>query len=221
MARAIGTIMRQRDHKYGTVVDSRGLFGAATGIGYCVVAVGTTVVTTLMASWFRWTENALSDLGASGEPTAPLFNGGLILGGLVGILFAVWLLGDSSSRLQRMGSLLFGVAMGFRTLIGVFPIGEPLHNTVAIAFFVVVALALFVYGAGAYVAGQRLNAAVVLAAATLNPLVWTMWVAFGQSVAPGLAIPELLSNLGLLGWLLFTAARAIGITDPTNSPVQT
>lgn len=194
--------------------------GPATGIGYLVLALGTTAVTTTTSSWFVWTDYALSDLGASGEPTAPIFNGGLILSGLVGVLFAAWLARDGDDLVQRVGAGLLGITMVLRSLIGVFPTGNSLHAPIAISYFVATSIALWTYGAGAYRAGQTRNAAIALVAATLNPAVWLVWSFGGQSFAPGLALPEFFSTLGVLVWVLYASTRPLewtGTGDAASS----
>jgi hypothetical membrane protein len=65
--------------------------GRASGVAFPVVSLGAILLATLVSPTFTWTGSALSDLGAFGAPTALLFNGGLVLAGLVAFPFVAWL----------------------------------------------------------------------------------------------------------------------------------
>jgi len=58
-----------------------------TAVVAAVVAFGAILTATLVAPWFSWTGNALSDLGHHDRATATVFNGGLMAAGLVGAVF--------------------------------------------------------------------------------------------------------------------------------------
>ena len=68
-----------------------------------LVSVGISII---LSPWFSWTDNALSDLGVS--PVAPIFNGGLILTGILLSLFAI-----AVARVRRKSSCGFAGAIGF------------------------------------------------------------------------------------------------------------
>lgn len=123
----------------------------------CVlVCLSCIVLSIYSASWFRWTENWLSELGGSfGE--APLwsargvasviFNSGCALAGLFGIL-CVYAIKKSqlfSSRAGRLGTSLLFFDMCALVGIGVFPItvGTP-HFLSSFIFFSLIPLFLFV-----------------------------------------------------------------------------
>jgi len=102
-------------------------------------------------SWFRWTENALSDLaGTQATATAAvLFNSGLIIGALLVIIFAVGLMQILRKRtLGFIGAFLL-ILTGISLLaIGVFPeTAGRIHFYVSVAFFTLFPISLFFIGA--------------------------------------------------------------------------
>lgn len=155
----------------------------------------------LLAPWFELTTNALSDLGAAGEPTAPLFNGGLILGGVLGIAFSgrVWLAATNAAR--RLGVALFAVGFVNLALVGVFALPADPHTPVAVAFFLSFTYGLFVHGSGDVLAGDRRRG---LASIWLAVVHLTGWLVFAAAPFDGLAIPELVGSATLAGWVLLT-----------------
>jgi len=106
--------------------------------------------------WFRWTEYDISVLGVEGS-AATLFNWGLILIGLLSLIFAIGLW--KSLVINRVGR--FGVASLFLgsisiSLVGIFPrtINLP-HDSASIAFYIFIALALLLVGIAAIIASQK------------------------------------------------------------------
>ena len=96
------------------------------GTGGATVAVTLVAifVATLVSPAFSWTGNALSNLGvtqtAAGTGlTVVLFNGGLILGGLLGVGFAVALWRGAVSLAGRVTAFSFGLTVVFMGLVGV------------------------------------------------------------------------------------------------------
>jgi len=61
-----------------------GVVGPLIILAFILVAIS-------QSSWFSWTENSLSDLGASRDAAAALFNSGLIIGGVLITLFGIGL----------------------------------------------------------------------------------------------------------------------------------
>jgi len=102
-------------------------------------------------SWFHWTENALSDLaGTQATATAAaLFNSGLIIGGLLSIIFAVGLMQVLRKRmLGLIGTFIFLLASISLFAIGVFPeTAGRIHAYVSVAFFTLFPISMFFIGA--------------------------------------------------------------------------
>jgi len=103
-------------------------------------------------SWFRWTENALSDLGhqgIAGTTVATLFNSGLIIGSLLGMMFAAGLMQILRKRILGFaGTFVFALAIISLFAIGVFPeTAGRIHFYVSVAFFALFPISLFFIGA--------------------------------------------------------------------------
>ncbi|WP_238981956.1 DUF998 domain-containing protein [Thermococcus sp. 2319x1] len=93
-------------------------------------------------------EHALSDLG-TGEANSPwIYNYGLIVSSIFVMLFAVYLVLISQTKLQTVGGAYISVAAIFRALIGLYPGGTRPHVFVSTYFFVQFFLGMFLYGSG-------------------------------------------------------------------------
>ena len=102
-------------------------------------------------SWFKWTENALSDLAGPKATitTASIFNSGLIIGGLLSIMFAVGLMRVLwKPILGFIGTFTLILADGSLVAVGVFPeTAGRIHLYVSVAFFTLFPISLFFIGA--------------------------------------------------------------------------
>lgn len=96
--------------------------------------------------WFSFADNALSDLGAIGTSKSYVFNIGLILTGIFGLVFALGLVQFSDRKLGQIAAAIFGVGTFSLILIGIFPEGMSLHYPVSIGFFALAALGILVEG---------------------------------------------------------------------------
>jgi hypothetical membrane protein len=164
--------------------------------GIAAVATGFSAVLLSAASspWFRWAENALSDLGVGGSGL--IFNGGLAASGLLLIPFLLGL-----SRLSggcwawRAGSHIF--LAGAISLVGVGLFNEGygrVHFYFSLAFFVLMPLSLITFGLSLWRRGIRGPGLFTLLAGLATPTVWTMpW--------RGAAIPEVLSSSATALWV--------------------
>lgn len=96
--------------------------------------------------WFSFADNALSDLGAIGTTHSYVFNIGLILTGIFGLVFAIGLIRFLERRLGQIGAAIFGAGTFSLILIGIFPEGMSLHYPVSIGFFALAALGILIEG---------------------------------------------------------------------------
>ena len=192
-------------------VSSRPVRGNVEALPYVAVAAilvtfGSILLATVVADGFVWTEHALSDLGVTtSEPgtdtTVLLFNGGLITGGIVGVVF--------ERRADRLVAAVAVVAFAALGLIGVFPTGEPLHLPVAITHFLFISVLLGTEGVVRYRVGEHRWGIASVAGAIANALVWTIWFLVRSDPFVGIAIPELLGALVFAVWLPVFAARLV------------
>lgn len=184
-----------------------------------LVTLGAIWGATLLSPSFVWTVHPLSALGAlegdvATETTRTVFNGGLIAGAVVGAGFAYALLRAARNRLELAGIGLFGPTLASMGAIGVFPLPTAFHVPVATAFFGLLTVALFLYGAGNAVAGARVRGRVTLLAASGHGIMWLGWFGTGPVLRAGIALPELVGALVFAGWAVGTAldvANRLGV----------
>ncbi|MFB6308802.1 MAG: DUF998 domain-containing protein [Haloarculaceae archaeon] len=175
-----------------------------------VVAFSGIVAAIAVSPSFSLTRDPLSNLGAVADPAATgltrtLFNGGLIVAGLLGVVFCYALWAARENLIETAGVVVFGATMAAMAGVGVFPQGTELHFWVAVRFYLLLSVSLWVYGAGNYQAGHERRGVLTLALGVLNLLTWVAWATTGSLTRPGLAIPETVGALVLAVWALWTA----------------
>ena len=187
----------------------------AGGCGITSQLVGLMVLLGTISSspWFSWTKNYLSVLGIRGATTT-LFNSGLILTGVLSLMFAIGLRKSllSGQQLGQLGMISLILGSGAFSAIGIFPrtTGFP-HNCASIAFFIFVYLAIFLIGIMDMTASQKiwgflsLTACAVVIAFRLVPWPWS-----------GGAIPQLLSCLPWSLWTIAFGVRLLMRPTPVN-----
>jgi len=155
------------------------------------------------APWFKWTGNALSDLGVRGTP-ALIFNNGLML---TAALMAVFCLGlretEGGDSAGQVGWIMFLIASTFLLGVGIFPeTAGRIHYYVSVGFFVSMPLALFAFTAHLYRGGEQRLAVFTVALGLFSALVWTpSW--------DGVAIPEAASALAVGVWAVTMSLRML------------
>lgn len=189
----------------------------ACGVAAPIVAIGAVFLATLLAApeTFTWRERALSDMGRHGTRTFPLFNGGLVLGGLLGLPFGWWLWTTARSGLERAGVVLLWAATIGLVGVGVFFIGHTefyletdLHVPAAAAVFVLAPFAQWVYGTALVLAGRRRLGLASIWLGIVHPVTWLGWVLtrVGADDPWGwFAVPEFVAALAFGGWIALLA----------------
>ncbi len=187
----------------------------AGGCGVTSQLVGLIVllITISNSPWFSWTENNLSVLGIEGSATT-LFNSGLILSGVLSLIFALGL-GKSllpGRLLGRLGMVSLILGSMAISAMGIFPqtIDLP-HNLASIAFLIFIPLALFLIGITVITTSPKiwgflsLTASVFIIVFQLVPWPWS-----------GGAIPQLLSGLPWSLWTIAFGVRLLARPKPVD-----
>ncbi len=149
----------------------------------------------LTHQWFSFMHNALSDLGNPDVKMNWIFNSGLIIAGIIGFLFALDLIGRLNGA-ERVGAVIFAVAMIFLSMIGVFPEGSALHFPSAVSFYLLSAIAIIAFAlVWMTVAEQRIYGVISI-----------ILVAVGFAIAliptwDGIAIPEAAGAVIIFVWV--------------------
>ncbi|MFW9810621.1 MAG: DUF998 domain-containing protein, partial [Candidatus Thorarchaeota archaeon] len=97
-------------------------FPGILGIISPLVALSTIAIAIILSlSWFTWEGNALSDLGNydNGIPAAIIFNSGLVVTGLLLLIFTYSFVRSLSDLPTKIGMIPFFIALIFLILIGI------------------------------------------------------------------------------------------------------
>jgi hypothetical membrane protein len=191
-------------------MDEQHRYGALAGVVSVLLTTGAIGGAIVASAAFTVTGNALSDLGQPGNPAATplttlLFDGGLVLGGVVGLPFAAALWRAGRHPLERASAVPFAVVLVGMAGVGLFPAGRPLHVPAALTLYLGSMAAMSVDGVGAAVAGATRRAVGTLGLVAIHVAGWWWWAAGGAVLRPGLAIPELLGAGVFSVWVLVTA----------------
>lgn len=125
-------------------IDRLRVLGVASGIsGWLVI-----LASIQRNPWFVFTEHAFSDLGGSMATDAWLFSNGMILTGLMTILYGVYLVHVSFNKPTTVGAAFLMITGMFLTLIGVFPSGTEPHFIVSVLFFIMSDVSILAWGTG-------------------------------------------------------------------------
>ena len=150
-----------------------------------------------VASWkpFNWVNNALSDLGVQSGVTSVVFNSGLVISGILFIIFSVGLLSLVGKRLVgKVGSALFAFACIALIAIGIFNESfSPTHYIASVLFFVFLPISQLVLVAAFWLAGRHKLGVFTLAVGLAAAAPWVL--EFSVHYVANVAIPEFASGL--------------------------
>ncbi len=159
------------------------------GVGAFAVPLFFVFLSIALSPWFRWEVNALSDLGHSlKSPVAPLFNVGLITGGLLMILYSILYM----ARKYPHTSKLMAASGYFLMLVGTFDeVYGKLHFLVSLLFFLGIAISAIIYSYE-----EKKNYPII--STVIIALAWALQL---SGACPcGEAVPEMISVLVTLPW---------------------
>jgi hypothetical membrane protein len=163
-----------------------------------------TCIFTSIATWphFSWVNNALSDLGVQNGATAIIFNTGLIVGGLLFIIFATGLFNIASKHvIGKAGTAIFVLACLMLIAIGVFNENlSPTHYLVSVGLFVFMPISMLTLTVAFWAEGKHRLSVFTFALAISAAAVWVL--EFTIHYASGVAIPEFISGLAGAIWVM-------------------
>lgn len=186
------------------------------GILTPIVAFACTLLSIAFYPQFSWTNNALSDLGVISGPTSAVFNSGLIVSGVLIILFGTGLPVLLGKRLLGKISasvlILDAIALG---AIGVFPENaRPIHYYASVAFFALLPVSMFLITATFLLTARRKIGLFTLLAAVVAAAVWI--AQFSVRFVPGAAVPEAISALSGLVWFVVLGFKMMKETSTSR-----
>lgn len=180
---------------------------AACGLAAPAVALLFIALALQASPWFDWFDHNLSDLGV--REAAGLFNGGLILAGLLGLPFAALLherAGEEAWRVRGAQALAAGFVL--LALVGVFPQDvKPLHGIAAFGFFFLAPLGAMAYGYGEVRSGSARYGALGIAVGFAALVGFLSLLGVLLALGHKYAIAEMVHAALLSGWACVSAAR--------------
>ncbi len=196
-------------------------------IGPIIVIVG--ILTSVAVSpWFNWLDNALSDLGHPDSPVFLLFNGILVVSGLITLLFAGHLLRETISErsvLGMIGSLMLFAS--FVMLIGVGFVNEtirPYHSRIALGFFLALTFASLIYGIYLFQTQEKLIGSIAIVAGLFNTVMlfggFIVLIDYFSIPITGLAIPEFILASTAYTWIVTLGYRIYRTEQETTEPEE-
>ncbi len=170
------------------------------GVSVPIVALSFIFVSIQFSPWFRWSSNALSDVGV-GE-AAWVFNSGLMVSGILTcVLAAALFLEFKGQTLRRIGAALLLIDAAALFGIGLFSEAYgAIHFYFSVAFFAFFPVSLFVLGAGTILAKFLKFGIFTIIIGILAALPW----AFSWSAV---AVPEMLSAIVASAWSIVQGMR--------------
>nr|MDO8099047.1 DUF998 domain-containing protein [Candidatus Njordarchaeota archaeon] len=154
-----------------------------------------------VSPWFTWAGNALSDLGDTvlHPASAPIFNTGLIVAGIVTVFFGLGVLMKFKANVTAMvASVILLAADTTLICVGLFPeTMPPWHFIFSVTLFVSIALSLLLFGI-AFVIEKSTRVLGVLSL-ILGIVAASPWILMSWEHA---AIPEIISVVAVYAWIL-------------------
>lgn len=176
----------------------------------------TVVISALLNPWFRITGNALSDLGGGNmlvnghpAPTDPwIYNGGLILTGILIIGFASYSQISIDRKMENAGLSFFIVSGLFLMLIGIYHEGTYPHDFVSIWFFILASLSYLVVGLS-LLAGHKEHGAAILLIVILSWIAYALvkWQSVAEDEIFGIAVIDAVVCIHLHTYMLRSSAK--------------
>ena len=160
----------------------------------------------LVSPWFSWTTNALSDLGNITRNSSPIFNLGLIVSGIIIVIFPLGLRARTKANgLEHLGTLALLVAAIALIGVGIFPENYLLeHGITAGSMFLLNTIGLFLFGiAFLRSASMRMLGALTIVLAFVSAVIWVpVW-------GHGIAIPEMIASVAVYILILVLSIRLL------------
>ena len=183
-----------------------------TKIGFFapLIALLTIAIAILLSPGFDWFSNALSDLGHYTRTDlgpyklmgAIVFNGGLIITGILMLLFTNWFMRWIKDTPTKIGIIPLFISLAFLIGIGIFSenFGE-LHYWVSVGFFLTFPFSMWFIGIGwLRFSNLRWFSAISILLPFLSVYLWGD-VMLGTSIWSNVAIPEIITAFSAIVWL--------------------
>lgn len=158
---------------------------------------------------FNWYNNALSDLGVIPGLTMNIFNGGLIVGGILFTIFAIGLTQFlNKNLLGRIGAWVLVIACISLICVGIFNEDiRPIHYIVSVSLFFFMPIALWILTGSFWVKNQKKLSIFTMAIGVAAAIPWIL--EFTIHYAPNVAIPEFISGFATSIWVIVLSIKML------------
>ncbi len=181
--------------------------GACGVIAPFIAYLFITISVIINRDWFRWSDHALSHLGESGLAYNYVFNAGLIIAGIMGLIFVFGIIEYAEDVLGYYGVAFFAAGMVFLILVGLFPMGSGPHFWMAVLFFITSLSGLTAIGVDQLwdlvepVWGTMILSSVILSIAAIGLVTSIPYDPLGA------AIPEFIATIPIMQFTLVFGSR--------------
>ncbi len=161
-----------------------------TGLAAAVLAWIVILLSISYNPWFVFTKHAFSDLGSPTAEKPWIFNYGLIIIGVLALLYSLTLIEDAANKIENAGGAFTFIAGIFLALIGTYPSGTRPHTFVSTWFFIQSDLAIIAWGMGLLLSGLKVFGMVLTAIGILAPIAATIieWPSIAIMEACGITL---------------------------------
>jgi hypothetical membrane protein len=182
-----------------------------TKIGFFapLIALATISISILLSPGFDWFDNALSDLGNYTvyflSPykliAAIVFNGGLIVTGILMMLYTIWFLKWTKDIPTKIGLAPLVISLIFLICIGVFSENfPPFHYWASVGFFLTFPFSMWAIGIGwLRFSNLRWFSILSLVLPFISVFLWADYM-LGTSIWQQ-AVPEIITSFSAIVWL--------------------
>jgi len=177
------------------------VIGGVFGILASIIAWVTVALSIAANSSFRWTTNALSDLGYDGVSSELIFNIGLITAGIFLFIFSIGLLPSLKKLVGKFGCIVISIASIGLIGLAAFNLPHLLHKPFAAIFFIAVPVSLLLIGVGFLRNNQKRIGWATIVSGIITSIFSIITIVFSLMNIPGLAIPESLTVASATVWV--------------------
>ena len=183
-------------------------FGGFCGILGSGLAIILVLTATVLSPWFRWENNALSELGV-GEVSL-LFNSAMLIGGVLTFFFALGIREYfGGNRLVRVGVNLVMTSSIFLALVGIFTVDNALmHGIVSLGPLILGPFGFILIGFGTEEAKIRKLSIWSGVAALVSILILPI-ILFFLPFKFGFAVPEIIETVITTVWIVLMGTKLI------------
>lgn len=167
--------------------------GGLCGILSPIIAYIIIFISILIHPDFSWASKALSYLGAVDTEYNNIFNFGLIISGILGIVFTLAIIQFAESNVGYVGIGGYGAGMMSLILISVFPSGTLLHYPVSILFFSLTLAGLAIFGVDQFLDIEYTMSALIWSSIGISVVLFG--IILSTDLDLGLAIPEFIGTI--------------------------